>query len=277
MRNSRSVDFRFPVIALALLGACGKTEKPAEQAAAAPAPNLVHVTAAEYSFQAPDTLPSGVTTFHLMNQGKQIHHMVVVKMSSADFQKMDMNAPPPADLVVLGGPNAAPPGGTAEATLDLTPGSYTLVCFVPGPDGKPHFMSGMMHGLTVTQGSSAAVAPAADITVKLSDYTFELSAPLTAGHHVIRIENAGPQMHEMVFVKLEAGKKTSDFAQWALKPNGPPPGMPINGAAPMTVGSVNTVSVDLTPGEYGLVCFIGDLKDQKPHLVHGMIKQLTVN
>jgi hypothetical protein len=265
------------VCAAIAVGACAKDEPPADQAQVTPVPPpVVHVTATNYAFQAPDTLPSGVTTFHMMNQGTEVHHVVLVKMPLGDFQKMTPTEPPPASLVVLGGPNAAVPGGTAEATVDLQAGEYTLVCFVPGPDGKPHMMSGMTRALIVTQGSGTAAAATPDITMKLVDYDFELSAPLTAGHHVIRIENAGPQMHELVFVKLDPGKTAEDFLKWGEKLAGPPPGSPINGASPMTTGVSNTVSVDITPGDYALICFVSDTKDKKPHFMHGMVKTIKV-
>jgi hypothetical protein len=37
-----------------------------------------------------------------------------------------------------------------------------------------------------------------------------------------------------------------------------------------------TVPVDLEPGQYGLICFIPDAKDGKPHSAHGMTETLTV-
>ena len=276
MRRSVSRQMVF-VYSAALVAACAKAEPPAEQVAVAPvAPAVVHINASDYQFQAPDTLPSGPTTFHLMNGGKEIHHVVLIKAPLATVQSMNPTAPPPADLVVAGGPNAAPPGGTAEATLDLAPGDYTMVCFVPAPDGKPHMLHGMMRALTVTQGSSAAVVPVPDMTIKLTDYAFGVADTLAAGHHVIRIENDGPQMHEIVFVKLEPGKTAEDFLKWGQKLQGPPPASLINGASPMTTGQVNTVAVDLVPGDYAMLCFIEDTKDHKPHFMHGMVKAIKV-
>jgi hypothetical protein len=277
MRFTPLASFLVPALVLA---SCAKPEPAAEPAADAPAaaaPAMVHVTATDFAFQAPDTLPSGVTTFHLMNQGKEAHHVVIVKLPLEEMQKMAPGAPLPADLVVLGGPNAAPPGGTAEATVDLAPGSYTLVCFIPSADGQIHLMKGMARNLVVTQGTSTAPMPVADITIKLTDYAFEISGPLTAGRHIVRIEDAGPQMHEVVMVKLEQGKTVQEMAAWLEKPAGPPPGTLVNGASPMTAGVANTTVLDLTPGDYGLICFVPDSKDGKPHLAHGMIKQVTVN
>jgi hypothetical protein len=276
MRRSGSRRMVF-VCSAALVGACAKAEPPAEQVAVAPvAPPVVHVEAADYSFKAPDTLPSGPTTFHLMNIGKELHHIILIKAPEAEVMKLKAGEPPPAGLVVLGGPNAAPPGGTAEATVDLTPGEYTMVCLISGPDGKLHIRKGMERPLIVTQGSSTATMPTPDITVRMTDYAYEIPDTITAGHHVIRVENVGPQLHEMAFVKLEPGKTVQDFISWALKPAGPPPGSPVNGVSLMTMGVANTVSVDLTPGAYALICFVEDAFDKKPHFVHGMSKQITV-
>lgn len=33
----------------------------------------------------------------------------------------------------------------------------------------------------------------------------------------------------------------------------------------------------VTPGDYGLICFVPDAKDGKPHLVHGMVKTIKVS
>lgn len=270
---------RSSILVMAAVGfaACSKPEPAADPAAATPAaPNVVHINATDFAFAAPDSLPSGVTTFHLMNAGKEIHHVVLVKVPMAELMKADPNAPPPPDLVVVGGANAAEPGATAESTVDLTPGEYTLVCFIPGMDGKPHMMKGMLRPLIVTQGTSTAVMPTPEITVKLVDYGFEFSAPLAAGRHLLRVENTGPQMHEMVVVKLAPGATAESWAKWAEKPVGPSQGTVVNGASPMTAGIANIVPVDLTPGEYALICFVADAKDGKLHLTHGMIKQITV-
>ena len=104
-------------------------------------PTVVEVTATDYAFAMPDTLPSGVTTFRLINQGAELHHLVLTRipdgMTAADFARLP-EGPPPAGTVMVGGPNPATPGGTVEATLDLAPGQYTVVCIIPSPDGKAH-------------------------------------------------------------------------------------------------------------------------------------------
>ena len=76
-------------------------------------------------------------------------------------------------------PVAVDPGDQSNAFLDLEPGSYAMMCFVPAPDGAPHFAKGMLQGLEVSPAAAAsgAVEPAADLSVELVDYDFRWSAP----------------------------------------------------------------------------------------------------
>lgn len=279
MFRSRSLLAALAPFALASLS-CSK-EEPAPEPVAIPS---VMVMAADYAFQMPDTLPAGVTSFRLMNHGKELHHLTLIRlpagMTAADLAKMQPTAPPPEGLVVAGGPNYSVPGGAIEAVVDLKPGNYVAVCQIPSPDGVVHMAKGMVHPFVVIAAADStkpmAVAPDADIVIKLADYSFTPSTPLTSGRHVIRVENNGTQMHEMVFVKLEPGKTLEDLAKWVEKPEGPPPAGPVEGVAAMSPGEWNTVTVNLTPGEYGFLCFIPDAKDGKPHMMHGMVQQFSV-
>lgn len=275
-------------VALMAAAACAKGDKAAEQAATPappPAPATVHVVATDYALALPDTLTAGLTSFHLMNQGKEIHHMAVLRlapgMTPADLAKMDPAKGPPEGMVMVGGPNFAAPGGSAEAVVDLQPGSYVAMCLIPSSvDGKPHVMKGMSHAFTVVApaaGAVAAVAPTPDITITLSDYTFTESTPLTAGHHVIKVENSAAQGHELVFIKVDSGKTMADVMKWGEKPQGPPPFSPMPGTTGLSTGQSNIVSVDLVPGDYAFLCFYPDTKDGKPHVMHGMAKPFKIS
>jgi hypothetical protein len=117
-------------------------------------------------------------------------------------------------------------------------------------------------------------APA--VTVTLRDYDFVFSTPLVAGTQTLRLVNEAAQHHEMFIAALVPGKKAVDFAQWAEKPAGPPPGMPLGGITGLNKGEWNDLTLTLEPGDYALICFLPDAGDGKPHLVHGMIKEFTV-
>jgi hypothetical protein len=226
-----------------------------------------------------------------VNQGKELHHASLVRLgaekTAADFQAglaaaMQRHAPPPAWLAFVGGPNTVTVGDTATATQLVEPGSYVMVCWIPSLDGTPHVMKGMLHSLVVTPAPAptpAPTLPAADVTITLTDYDFQLSQPLTAGRHVVRVENAGAQAHEVVIAALAPGKTLKDFIAWEQGgEKGPlPTGQWLGGVTTLDVGRHSQFATTLAPGNYLLLCFWPDAKDGKPHLVHGMAKQIRVD
>jgi hypothetical protein len=235
--------------------------------------------AQEFSFDAPDTVPAGYTRISVMNHGAEPHHAVLVRLDSGHVagELLDAFAKNrvPAWAVFVGGPNASD-RGSPDVAVDLQPGDYVVLCLIPSPDGTPHFAKGMVKSLTVVDRQAVTSAPEADLTITLTDYAFEASVPLTAGRHVIRVENTASQPHELVIVQLEPGKTLDDFAAWAAKPQGPAPGKLVGGTTPQSTGVVNYLTVDFAPGEYGFLCFVPDTKDGKPHVAHGMVRQFTI-
>jgi uncharacterized cupredoxin-like copper-binding protein len=278
-----------PPLALALVAALAATPTPpAAPEASAPVRTLT-ITARDYAFDAPDTVMAGRTLVRLANRGPELHHAFLIRLEGgrtmADLvAALKAGGPPPAWAHDVGGPNTPAPGGASAAVVTLTPGNYALLCMIPSADGTPHVMKGMSRPLTVvaartaipTAGDRAATVRDPDVTMRLTDYAFTVSKPLTAGSHVVRVSNGAKQPHEVFIAKLAPGRTVKDLAVWIEKMQGPPPGMPIGGTASMASGESNDVLLDLTPGEYGLYCFVPDAKDGKPHVAHGMLRQITV-
>jgi plastocyanin len=270
------------VVAPPLTGEAATASKPFKH-------QVVTVHAQEFAFIAPERIAAGTTTFRLVNDGKEIHQISILKLTNgktmADYAAaMRANKPAPWASGV-GGPNAAGPGETIEATVELEAGSYVMVCWVPSPGALvPHMAQGMIKPLTVTaQGgvaqasASTSSAPTPDVHLELSDYRFKFSKPLTAGKHTIHVMNTGPQEHEAVIVKLAPGKTMKDFDAWlGTGMKGPAPAEPTPGMSGLAKGRTGTFTTDLTPGRYGIVCWIPDAKDGKPHEMHGMVQEFTV-
>ena len=272
--------------ACTLDGAEGESRGPREARAEtpAPAPNLVTVTARDFAFAAPEVIPSGLTTIRLVNQGTEMHHAQVVRLDEGHTvaELMDLAARGegeglPAWAHFVGGPNVPAPNGFNEATMQLQAGAYALVCFIPSPDGVPHMMKGMVKGLTVVPATvpTAAMA-AAGVRMVLRDYAFDITPEITAGRHTIQVENAAAQPHEVVVMRLAPGKTPQDLMGWMQKQEGPPPFAPVGGTTLLSTGQVNQITVDFEPGEYVLLCFVPDAGDGKPHVAHGMVRQITV-
>jgi hypothetical protein len=245
-------------------------------------PNVVTYNATNYKFTGPTEIPAGMTTFNLVNDGPGFHHLQIVRLDSgktmADLNEaMKKKGPPPSWIVMVGGPNAPNPKLTANATLDMTAGNYALVCFVDMPEGQPHVMKGMILPLTVRNGAGArASAPTADVVMTLSDYSFQLSKPLTAGKQTIEVRSSMGQPHEVELIRLAPGKTEKDMLGWMQKMQGPPPGEGLGGVAAVVAGVPNYFSADLTPGNYVLICFLPDAKDGKPHFTKGMIQVVSI-
>jgi len=273
------------LIGITVMVGC-RAEKPHTDSvatAAAATPHQMTIVARNYSFEAPDTVPAGLTSLTLTNEGTEFHHATLIRLGEgktiADLSAaMAEHGPPPSWVMFVGGSSAPEPGRESTITTVFTPGTYAMICFIPSSDGVPHFAKGMIKGFTVVPDPSAPTAlPEADIVVSLTDYDFTFSAPLTAGQHRILIRNDGPQIHEMYMAKLEPGKTLADFLAWAETLEGPAPSATFSGVANLSAGQANLVTVDVTPGDYVLICFVPDAADGKPHLAHGMAKQITVS
>jgi hypothetical protein len=244
---------------------------------------ILTVTANDFAFDVPDTIPAGLTEVRLLNKGSEMHHVWLIRLSDGKsledlFGAIGPEGRLPSWARDVGGPNTPGPNGQSMAILRFSAGRYAMLCVIPSKDGKPHVMKGMAKEITVVPATSNTSGANVRInsTMTLVDYGFEFSQPLQAGKQTIRVKNAAEQGHEVVLIKLAPGKKAADVLAWMEKMEGPPPGAPIGGTTPMARGEENLITVDLAPGEYGLVCLVPDARTGKPHFVHGMVKDIVI-
>ena len=121
---------------VAVLSACStRGETPGQDLPATP--NLVSLTATEYAFEAPDTIPAGWTTFRLANRGQEIHYGHIVRLEpgktvqelvDAYAEAIRTSGPRPKWVTRFGGPGGAFPGDSSSVTQYLEPGSYVWIC-----------------------------------------------------------------------------------------------------------------------------------------------------
>jgi hypothetical protein len=64
---------------------------------------------------------------------------------------------------------------------------------------------------------------------------------------------------------------------WSAKSGTPEPIEWTGGMGYMSAGGAGYLTVRLKPGAYGMICFIADPNDHKPHFMHGMEKEFTVS
>lgn len=115
---------------------------------AAPNPDVV-ITARDFQFVLSKPITAGSHTIQLVNEGRQAHEVVLVKLAP-DAKAKDFIAafepgavgPPPGRP--LGGIVGIERGTRGLFTAMFDPGPYALICFFPDKaTGAPHFAQGM--------------------------------------------------------------------------------------------------------------------------------------
>lgn len=249
----------------------------------------VQVQGQDHKFVTPASVPTGWTTFELRNTGKEPHHMQLVRLGAGMTQEgflaglRENEGATLARVEMVGGVGMLLPGQAQQVTINLAqPGTYLEVCFVPDAKGVPHLALGMVQAFTVVQaapGGAAAQPPKADLKVRLVDFGFELpkGVKISAGPQVWAVENAGPEGHEMLLFRLAPGKTLADVEAYMKQPAGPMPMIPAGGAQAVSKGLTSYAHLNLTPGEYLLLCAIpSPAKGGAPHAALGMIRPFTV-
>ena len=163
-------DDEFSAIALranqAAAAACGAEEN--------------RVTAVNYAFQGmPATFEAGHRLFRLRNTGTELHELILIRkkatttesfdqilaLGSEDQEAAEAKVDQVGALFAFPAAPSGPESVDASAFLDLTPGQYAAVCFIPvgltpaaaeaaertnqEPEGPPHFTRGMKTEFTV--------------------------------------------------------------------------------------------------------------------------------
>jgi hypothetical protein len=132
--------------------------------------NALNVTAVDYAYQGmSESVPSGGAVLTMSNEGTELHEAVLFRINDDVTEPVtDILSLPEEEamtMVTEAGGTFAFPGETSSANLDLEPGRYAMVCFIPvgltpeaaeeaeatgtEPEGPPHFTEGMVQEFTV--------------------------------------------------------------------------------------------------------------------------------
>jgi uncharacterized cupredoxin-like copper-binding protein len=235
----------------------------------------------DYGYSGPESVPAGVSTVEILNQGQDLHHAQLIRLArgktAGDFQQALKTDPRIPDwALLLGGPNAVVPSERARAIVNLEPGNYLVVCWIPDKDNTPHVALGMARPFKVRGKAQVSELPIGDVHVDEGDFSFAATANIAPGHHVVRVRNNGAQPHEVLLVQLPPDGSIAEFGEAVAKGvDSPPPGKPIGGITGLQPGSEAVFTADLTPGKYGLICFFPD-EEGALHFSRGMMTEVTV-
>jgi hypothetical protein len=101
-----------------------------------------------------DTLAAGSHVLHVVNDGPSVHEVDLVRLDDGATMEEFMAAMAPG---AAGPPPGTPMGGTGALSaglanwwpVDLAPGTYLFICWVPNEEGVPHAMLGMVKQVVV--------------------------------------------------------------------------------------------------------------------------------
>lgn len=254
----------------------------ASAATAAAQSTAVTFSAREFGFDGPDQLPAGQTTVRLRIRGKEPHQLQLLKLnegkSPADLvAALKSNHTIPSWAKHMGGPNGVNAGQVSEATLYLEPGSYVILCNIPGKNHQSHAMLGMHKALRVMDTGAPPADFAGNFHMAMFDYEFVVVQPLRKGRHSFYVINRGSQIHQASFVRLNPGASTEDVLR-ALNHDTPSrlPGTLIGGMSGLEPGRDGTFTAELTPGRYAIMCLFSTTHPSESHAAKGMVMNFTI-
>ena len=268
----------YAALILPILAACAPA---AEKQPPAPTTPEVEFHATEYAFAGPDTVAPGWTTIKFMDDGNLAHHMIMAQLdegkTSQDLITYFQEHPnsDPEWVKWRGGANEVEPGASNTSMVNLTPGRYLTICFIPDSAGVPHMAKGMMKEFVVAGEQGNAPAPTADGEIRTHEFGFTLP-DIAAGTHTLRFVNDGKQIHEVQVMRLNEGATMEQFmAGMAPGAATPPPATMVGGPGALSPGLEDYWTLTLEPGKYVLLCFVPD-SDGVPHFAKGMVQEWTI-
>jgi len=304
--NNKSHHHTFAILIMAaialMLGACATTSAGTQTAQTAENPENTNqvgdiqtaaavtqfpeiiITANDYTFGVPAQVEAGLVSVTLKNEGQEPHHVQLARLNDgvdiAQFQEALQTGPEAFDLVTwAGGPATVDPGASQTVTVDLTTGTYLLLCFVPDHEGTPHMALGQLASMEVVEPAEPRAnvsQPKAGKVVKMLDFSYVLPAEVNAGSQVWEIVNEGDQPHEINLIKLANGKTMDDVAAFMHAPQGAPPFSNAGGLQGIDPGESGWLYLDLTAGTYVALCHIPDPASGHTHEELGMVIPFSV-
>ncbi|HVM01662.1 MAG TPA: hypothetical protein VM263_03250 [Acidimicrobiales bacterium] len=170
----------------------------------------------------------------------------------------------------LGAPgHVLQPGQRQSLTVDLDPGSYVMLCFLPTEgEGTPHFLKGMVGGFEVAEETADVDPPQADATITLGDEAEPSGVPgdLDAGEHTFEVTSSGTAGKDFVIAQLDEGEDLSSFDEYFEGEEGfDREGGPPEGYAQRAPGTVLASTFEIAPGQ--TVWVTADIPEGEVHFV----------
>lgn len=226
-----------------------------------------------------DSVPSGMVTFNLRNEGVSEHEFVIFKtdLPADNLPVKDAQVQENAsNLQKIDEQQQFPPGETRQLSVHLDPGHYVLLCNLPD-----HYQRGMRIDFTVTSENSTASSSSATPTPEPTPTTGETAVTISvleqnygiylnqvtapAGQVTFDLSNLGPDQHEFVIFKTDLAPDKLPVENGQVNESASSL-QKIDEQQEYPSGETRTLTVNLDPGHYVLICNIVGHYQQGMHI-----------
>lgn len=246
----------------------------------------ITVTGTDFS-RVPSQLNAGLVRLNLITPGSNANAQIAVARLSKPSARAKVAAGMARGInavfpfITLEGGVGAMPHQPQTAIFNLTPGTYVVFDLNGLTANKnPH---SPYHFLTVTGQLSTATPPAA-ATVRALDFKFQTSGRFAPGYTTLQLVNTGHEPHELDLMKIAPGKTLQDVKMAMMGNSQPKWAQEVGSWGAISPGHRQWLRVQLTPGNYVMMCWIpdqfsypGHKATNKPHVMLGMIKMISVH
>lgn len=290
---------------IALSASFGLWAQPTQDLPGNPNPPVLEASSNGMNFDMPGTADSGWTTIRYTNNTPLTHFLVLELLPEGKTYQDSIDEVVPVfqdlmdaiidgeditpilgdlplwffEVVFHGGPGMIAPGETAEATVYLEPGNYTIECYLKFPDGTFHSTLGMVTGLTVSETSNGAREPRSNVDLEISsdDGIQVVGGRLRPGQMTFGVHFADQAVwehflnHDVHLVRLHGDVDMAALNNWMnwsapdglVDSTGPDSTLPagvefMGGMQELPAGETGYFHANLQPGNYALIAEIPD-------------------
>jgi hypothetical protein len=271
----------------ALAAAAALATGPAQAAGATPVPQVLGINAAGNQFTlSTSTLRAGLDQITMHNTDPSRYESAAVGelkngVTQSQFLTALHSSNPASAYGLLtfdGGDNSTAAGQATTSLAVLSPGQYVVVNFLPGPDGVPQVLEGMLAWFTVTGPAAPWRPPAVNGVFSVSDKGY-IAPPVVSPHGIYQfINTAAANAHELGLVRLLPGKTLADFEAWVAAGQNPAtmPGTLSGGVTAISPGALTWAVTNLTSGTYVAADWVTDPATGKKFVAEGNVAQFQV-
>jgi hypothetical protein len=248
--------------------------------------NSLSVKAGEYTYKLSGSPKAGWTEINFDNAGVEYHVFSLVKLKAGTTTKQFKNAAASDDesafeAIAEGDGTVGPqtgllsPGQKTSVITKLAAGRYGAICFIPTPDGEPHFLHGMITTFDVGPGKSTLTPPqdgVVEVTIADDGITLPSAGlPKNGWAKVTNNTTVGRNLILARYLTPDADFETANAyfdALFAGQDVGEPPAALVGGVDGLAPGANAYFELTSKSGRYVLVSENQDLDDDDPNAFH---------